>query len=120
MLGDARLVETLKHKVDISFPASNPKYVGVEDEVKLEVDIKNVSSLIVKVFEIDTTGYYRIHKSEIPLGISLNGLVAKTETMHSFTNPPIISVRKSFAFPELNRRGVFVIEVISPVFPHLC
>lgn len=112
LLGGPDAAEQVKRRVEIKFASTNPKFITtIEEEVKLDVDIKNVSTLIVKVFEIDTTAYYRIRKADVPDDISLDGLVAKTETIHKYDDAPILKVRRSFSFPELNKRGVFVIEV---------
>jgi len=112
LLGGPQFAEQLKQRVDIQFAPTNPKYIhDIKAEIKLDVDIKNVSTLIVKVFEIDTSAYYRITRQEIPEDISLDGLVAKSETIHNYTEAPILKVRRTFSFPELSKRGVFVIEV---------
>ena len=50
---------------------SNTKQHKIEDEVQLDLYVKNVKRLMVKVFEINTHGYYRTHLSEIPADINL-------------------------------------------------
>ena len=118
LVGGPSAAENLKQRVDIHFAPSNPRYIrDIKEEVKLDVDIKNVSTLIVKVFEIDTTAYYRLKRQEVPDDISLDGLVAKTETIHNYSDSPILRVRRNFSFPELSKRGVFVIEVYLPLSP---
>jgi len=43
------------------------------------VELKNVPVLIVKVFEINTSRYYKDNLREVPTDIQLDGLVANEE-----------------------------------------
>lgn len=51
--------------MELSYAPSNPKHVKPADPVVLQLDIKNVPSLLVKVYEINTRTYYTISKSEV-------------------------------------------------------
>ena len=115
MLGGPAEAERLKTQIDITFSPANPTHIrDKEQEVKVDVDLKNVPTLIVKVYEINTTAYYLAKKSQIPKDMCLDGLVAKTETIHNYSEvPPIVKFRRTFTFPELNKRGVLIIEVIG-------
>lgn len=105
-------VKNLNERVDIEFAATNPKYFGPDDIVSLDVYIKNVPKLYVKVFEINTTNYYKEKGQEISSNINLDGLVANFEQTYSFKEPPMHRVLRTFEFSNL-KRGVYVIELIG-------
>lgn len=80
MLSDnAADVKALKEEVEIQFAPTNQEYFHPKDKVVLEVDVKNVKTLFVKVFKINTLNYYRDNKSEVTTDINLDGLVANQE-----------------------------------------
>ncbi len=80
----------------------------------MDVNVKNVKKLIVKIFEINTTNYYRENKREISSDINLDGLVANYEQEHEYKEAPIRKITRNLKFPFLdNKRGVFVVELIG-------
>ncbi|HVY62735.1 MAG TPA: hypothetical protein VHF22_13840, partial [Planctomycetota bacterium] len=113
LLGDPAKVQALKDRVDIEFAPTARAYWGAEEPVALDVDVKNVKTLIVKVFEIDTASYFREKKKEIDLAVNLDGLVANEEKTYTYDEPPLRRVRRRFEFPSLARRGAFVVELIG-------
>ena len=103
----------LKERTDLKLAPQNKVYHGVADDVRVDIDIKNVSTLLVKVFEINTFNYYRDQQREIDLAINLDGLVASSEDRYQYAEAPERVVRRSFTFPELKKRGVYVVEFIG-------
>ena len=75
--------------------------------------MKNVETLIVKVFEVNTQNFYREHLTEIGPDINLDGLVANEEKTYAYHEPPLRRVRRHFEFPLLNHRGVYVVDFIG-------
>ena len=104
-------VQRLKDKVELEFVPNNQLYFAPDDNVNVTVSIKNVTKLFLKVFEINTDLYYRVNNKQIPSNINLDGLVANHQEEITFSEPPIKRFVKSFEFPKLNRRGLFVVEV---------
>lgn len=51
--------KALKDRVDVDFVIQNPRQFYPGDAVKLDVDVKNVPQLLVKVYEIQTFNYYK-------------------------------------------------------------
>ena len=106
-------LKSLQDRVDIDFADTNPTVFDVDAPVQLEVYLKNTPSLIVKVFEVNTGNYYRENGREVSTDIPLDGLVANLEKTHTYDEPPIRRVKRRFEFPNLNRRGVFVVDFIG-------
>ncbi len=107
------MYKALKDRIDLDFAYTNKVVFGVGDQVGLDLHVKNVKSLIVKVFEINALNYYRANAKEINTGIDLDGLVANEEKTYAYAEPALRRVKRHFEFPKLNRRGVYVIEFIG-------
>lgn len=113
LLNDPARYQALKDRVQISFPPHNRAVYRAQDPVSLDVDLKNVETLAVKVFEINTLNYYTARGQEVDTSIDLDGLVAAEEKTTKYKEPPLRRVRRTFDFPSLKRPGIFVIEFIG-------
>ncbi|MCH2062291.1 MAG: hypothetical protein MK194_01055, partial [Roseibacillus sp.] len=106
--------QSLKDRVDIEFDPGNPEHFGISDDVSLRVHLKNVQTLIVKVFEVNTLNYYLKHGSEISTDLALDGLVTNHERTFEYKESPQRRVPHDFEFPEIeDRRGVWIVEFIG-------
>ena len=110
-------VQALKERVDIDFAPTNKSRFAPEEAVALEVDVKNVPTLIVKVFEINALNFYRDNLSEVGTDINLDGLVANQQKTYEYKDsPPVRRVRRTIPaedLPALKGRGVYVVELIG-------
>ncbi len=113
MLDDPAYYEELKERVEIAFPPTDKIYFSRDESVALDVDVKNVGTLLVKVFEINALNYYLENHKEVDASIPLDGLVASHETTHTYDDGPFVRVRRHFDFPSISRPGVYVIEFIG-------
>eukprot|EP01048_Picozoa_sp_COSAG05_P022597 COSAG05_NODE_4583_length_1452_cov_1.127864_1_plen_426_part_01 len=100
-------------RVDIEFAAENKAHFSVNDDVSLTLDLKNVPKLIVKIFEINTGNYYRTNGKEVDTDINLDGLVPNYEETFAYHSPPAIRQRHEFKFPQMQKRGVYVVDFIA-------
>lgn len=105
--------QALKDRVDLDFSALNKRYFATSEPVALSVFVKNVKSLIVKVFEINTFNYYRANHKQIDTAIELDGLVATRENVIEYKEPPLRRNPRTFKFPGIDKPGVYVIEFIG-------
>ncbi|VAX41233.1 hypothetical protein MNBD_PLANCTO02-220, partial [hydrothermal vent metagenome] len=103
----------LKERIDLDFDSQNKTDFAPNAPVGLDLHIKNVSTLIVKVFEINTQSHYRVTGSEINTDIELDGLVANEEMTFHYKDSPLRRVKRHFNFPQLNSAGVYVIDFIG-------
>ena len=69
------LFQQFKERVDIDFDHANPTHFSTQQAVRLDVHLKNVPKLLVKVFEINTANYYRDQQREINTDVNLDGRV---------------------------------------------
>ncbi len=107
------LFRQLKDRVDIDFAFTNKTDFTVDEPVKLELFTKNVPTLMVKVFEVNTQNFYRTQKREVDTAINLDGLVANTEQTQTYTETPFRRVGRTFEFPQLTKPGVYVVDFIG-------
>ncbi|MHB8861931.1 MAG: hypothetical protein ACYC6N_05975 [Pirellulaceae bacterium] len=103
----------LKQRVDLDFAFTNRRSFLAADPVTVDLQVKNVPTLIVKVYEINTFNYYQQNQREVNTDINLDGLVANFEQTHQYSEPSVRRVARHFEFPELTRPGVYVIDFIG-------
>lgn len=109
----AELFQQLKQRVEIDFAPTNRTTFAADEQVTLDLHVKNVGSLIVKVFEINTKNFYRQQLREVDTDVNLDGLVANLESTHAYNDTPYRRVRRRFEFPELQKPGVYVVDFIG-------
>ena len=105
--------QNLKQRVDLDFAVRNKKRFKVAESVSLDVHVKNVSKLLVKVFHINTESFSRQNLREVNTDIELDGLVPNQELTYEYAVPPLRRIKRHFEFPELTKPGVYVIDFIG-------
>jgi len=102
-----------KERVDIDFAFTNPPHFAADEAVRLDVHLKNTPTLLVKVFEINTTNFYREQQREVNTDINLDGLVANEELTVQLNESPLRRVTRRLELPRLTKPGVYVIDLIG-------
>ncbi|MBC8355256.1 MAG: hypothetical protein H8E66_25045 [Planctomycetes bacterium] len=105
--------QALKDRIDLEFAHTNAKFIAATDSVSLDLYVKNVRSLIVRVFEVNTRNFYREQQREVNTNVNLDGLVANDEQTFKYEDAPLRRVRRHFDFPALTKPGVYVIDFIG-------
>ncbi|HIM31324.1 MAG TPA: hypothetical protein EYG57_17490 [Planctomycetes bacterium] len=103
----------LRERVDIKFAETSRQQFTAAEPVSLDVDIKNVKSLIVKIYEINALNYYLAEGREIGTDLELDGLAANVQHRFEYNEPSFRRVTRHFEFPELERAGVYVVDFIG-------
>ncbi|OVE76015.1 hypothetical protein BVX97_02590 [bacterium E08(2017)] len=106
-------VKSLRDRIDIELLPTNVEYLEPDQDVALDVAVKNVKDLTVKVYEINTTGYYRQKQSEVTTAIELDGLVPNLSRNVTYKYEPMRRHVEKLAFPEIKKPGVYVVELIG-------
>lgn len=105
--------KALVERIDLDFASTNQTQFAPGDAVELQLFTKNIDKLIVKTFEINTENYYRKFGREIDTDINLDGLVPNRQETFEYSKPPAIRTARTFKFPQLDKRGVYVIDFIG-------
>jgi len=103
----------LKERVDIEFAPENPVLFAADAPVTLKAFVKNVPSLLVKVYEINTFNYYRETGRPLNLALNLDGLVSSVTRRETYKEGSECRVARTFELPELKGRGAYVVELIG-------
>ncbi|MBT3200840.1 MAG: hypothetical protein HN350_13095, partial [Phycisphaerales bacterium] len=106
-------IKALKERIDLDFAYTNKIFFAPEDKVTLGMKIKNVKTLIVKVYQVNTDNYYRKYGKQVTTDINLDGLVANEERVIKYKNSPFHREARQFKFDNLKGRGVWVIDFIG-------
>lgn len=113
MLDPAR-VEELRKRVEISLLLTNESRLSPEDEVSLQVELKNVSDLLVKLYHINEFNFYRDENREINTDLKLDGLIANKEFSLRYDDTAMLRHAEVISLEGLeNQRGVWVVELIG-------
>ncbi|HLL20852.1 MAG TPA: hypothetical protein VK427_01915, partial [Kofleriaceae bacterium] len=111
-LGAARAA-ALRDRVELQWCLHDPARFAAHAPVALDVDVKNIGELVVKVFRVDPIAYFTIHRREINTDLDLDGLAASHEFALQLTAPPIRRVRHRIELPMCARAGTYVIDLIG-------
>jgi len=106
-------LQALKERVEMDFDPTNKELFGPEEPVALDLQVRNVKTLLLKVYEINIASYYRTHGREIDTAIDLDGLVANEEKTFTYDEPALRRMKRHFDFPALKNHGLYVVDFIG-------
>ncbi|MGE0707667.1 MAG: hypothetical protein AB7N76_08370 [Planctomycetota bacterium] len=112
-LGDAALLERLRERVELRFPPTRRERFGRDEEVALELWVKNVRELTIKVFRVNVESVFGATGRAPGIDIDLDGLVPSEERSERLTEPALRRARREFRFPALREPGVYVIDFLG-------
>jgi hypothetical protein len=105
--------QALRERITLDFAYTSPTTYAADAKVSLEVDVKNVKKLIVKIYELNAENFFRQQLQAISTSINLDGLVPNHERSLEYAVAPLLKVRHKFDFPELDNPGVYVVDFIG-------
>jgi hypothetical protein len=112
VLGESALV-ALAERVDLDLSPRNPQRVDEGDPVTLEVFVKNVPELQIKVFRVNVLAYFLARGEEIDTSLDLDGMVASDERTVRFDAAPMRRTPFTIDLPGCARPGTYVVELIG-------
>lgn len=105
--------QQLRDRVDIRFSDASREQYGSDEPVSLDVHIKNVQTLIVKIYEINSLNYYLAEGREVTTDLNLDGLKPNIEKRFEYDEASYRRVSRHFEFPELEKPGVYAVDFIG-------
>jgi hypothetical protein len=103
----------LLERVEVNFAPVNPSYLQPGDAVELQVELKQVEKLLVKVYALQTFNAYTTYQRPIDQAVDLDGMRATHERTLEVNEAPGRRVTHTLSFPEIQERGVYVVELIG-------
>jgi len=85
----------------LEFDETNKKMFGVDEEVTLEVNLKNIQQLYVRVFEFNTETYYKKNLQKFDTNVNLDGLEARIKEVREYSHPANILFHDTFKIEHL-------------------
>jgi hypothetical protein len=78
----------------------NKKFFEVNEPVSIFVELKNIQTVKLKIFEIVAENYFLAHKKTLDEHVDLDGLTAQEETnfdLHSYYEGPCQIITREFS-----------------------
>ena len=101
----------LQNRVDLKWSKRNPKVFAADDDVSLEIDVKNVKKMRIAVYDLDPFEALVKLGGEVKGDLDLDGCVPNVERTVDYSS--FKSIRRHcerLAFPELKQPGLYVVE----------
>lgn len=64
--------------------------------------MKNITTLTIKIFEINVENYYKKNNKEIDNQLNLEGLIASEEIQLKYSQPPALKHLEKFTFEKID------------------
>lgn len=103
----------LRDRVELRFAGNSQNYFQPSDTVKLNVDVKNVPKLIVRIYQLNPRNIYRKQRQAPSTDIDLDGLVANSEQTLEYEIAADRRHREVISLPQCEGRGVWVIDLLG-------
>jgi catechol 2,3-dioxygenase-like lactoylglutathione lyase family enzyme len=97
MIGDPGQLQRIERRVELTFPLSQPRHYAADAPVAVELDVKNVDHLVVKVYAVDAYRYHQLMQKKVDATIELDGVVPNHELSFRYDEPPIRRTRRRSA-----------------------
>jgi hypothetical protein len=105
--------KALQSRIELTLTPANNELHRTDGGSSLEVDVKNVQQLVVRIYRINTDAYYRSGRGAINGAIDLDGLQANHQRTIEFAQPAIQRHREKIELPEITGRGVWVVDLVG-------
>ena len=115
-------LESLFSMRELKFEKKNKKKFSKNDKVDVEVSVKNVSKLIVRVFEANTLNFILQTNTQDYETIDVSGLIPTGEYEYHYEQNPIVIHKENFRFQNIEScdAGVFIIDFIGEEIKSRC
>jgi hypothetical protein len=100
-------------RVEVQFLPTNPTIYQPTDRVRLELELKNTSQLLVRIYRLHAKNILKHQSNPISTAIDLDGAVANIERRMEFSQRPDLRHRETIELPELEGNGVWVVECLA-------
>ncbi|MFO0912824.1 MAG: hypothetical protein U0795_07695 [Pirellulales bacterium] len=105
--------QALRDRVDLDFAPENTTYFQAEDPVRFDVWVKNVPTLLVRIYRLNAAKIFQTTSSPINTDINLDGLTPGHELKFEYPDPAMARVRRTFELPQLSAPGTYVVDFIG-------
>ena len=112
-LTSGELSELIK-QVKLEICDFNKKKFEVNESIELILNVKNISTLFIKIYEINTENYYYTNKKPLDPSITVEGIIPTYEDVYTYSDKPQVLCRKKIVLEKIpKKRGMYVVEFIG-------
>ena len=107
-------IDNLMEETILTICEFNKESFNISDDIELILEVKNIKTLYLNIYEINTENYYYSNKKSFDETISLDGIVPTYEDIFSYNDKPQLLTEKKVLISKLpKKRGLFVVEFIG-------
>ena len=107
-------INDLMKEIKLTICDYNKEKFDINEDIELNLEIKNIQTLYINIYEINTENYYYSNKSTFDHNISLDGIVPTFEEKVTFNEKPQLLLEKKISLSKIpKKRGLFVVEFIG-------
>ena len=103
----------IQDRIELAFTAQNKERFSLGEQVSVQLALKNVETLLVRVYPIHTEAWYRDQQTDSFGEFDVDGLVTEDEQRLSFDEHPALRHVQTIALPNIQKRGVYIVECIG-------
>ncbi|GAA5495012.1 hypothetical protein Rhal01_01182 [Rubritalea halochordaticola] len=101
----------LRDEASLSIASSSKNHFLAEDQVSLNLDLKNIDQLTVSIYQLDSLNYALKNHEMINLSLDLGGLSPNISRKIDFDQDPLLKHRHTLALPELKGVGSWIVKL---------
>lgn len=105
--------EQITERVELTIIPENKVKYGSDDTVELALNLKNIDSLVVNIYEINTMNYYKKLSEKVSVAINLEGLEPNYQQVIEFDKPSHIRHGYKLKLPDVSKAGVYVVDLVG-------
>ena len=107
-------IYNLMKEIILNISDYNKERYNINDDIELILEIKNIQTLYINLYEINTENYYYQNQKEFYTNISLEGIIPTFEDKLTFNEKPQLLLEKKISLSKIpKKRGLFVVEFIG-------
>ena len=91
-------IDNLMKEIILKISDYNKESFNISDDIELILEIKNIQSLYINIYEINTENYYYQNKTDFDNNISLEGITPTFEDKLTFNEKPQLLLEKKNLF----------------------
>ncbi len=105
--------QELRQRVELRFAPHNAHRFAIDAAVSLQVELKNVDQLLVKIYDINLHNYYRNNTQPLSTDIDLDGLIPNQQRQLKFSQSAQLRHTEKIDFPEFVGRGSWIVDLLG-------
>lgn len=110
---DPSFYQDLQQRVELTFAPNQRSVFKSDEDIALEVQLKRIPELEVRIYAVDALGHFLAHKTAVDAQISLDGLQPTWIHRKSRNLSAWLRSRETLTFPELSAAGTYVVDLVG-------